>query len=96
MCYFQFGFLLSFMDFLWFFEFCGKTSVLTMSSQDKIKRKSTEEKFSLWPFYGGLRKTICKMAALFLQFRIQFILQKACVTREWDKFFYFYAIFPLD
>ena len=58
--------------------------------------KKHRGKVLLWPFYGGLRKTICKMAALFLQFRIQFILQKARVTREWDKFFYFYAFFPLD
>ena len=36
MCYFKFGFLLVFLEFLWEFEFCGKTSVLTMSFQDKI------------------------------------------------------------
>ena len=36
-------FLLSIWTFCGF-EFCYKTSVLTMSSQDKIKRKSTEEK----------------------------------------------------
>ena len=41
--YFLFGFLLSIWTFCGF-EFCYKTSVLTMSSQDKIKRKSTEEK----------------------------------------------------
>ena len=40
---FSFGFLLSIWTFCGF-EFCYKTSVLTMSSQDKIKRKSTEEK----------------------------------------------------
>ena len=88
-----------FMDFLWLFEFCGKTSVLTMSSQDKIKKKT--EKVFLWPFYGGLRTTICKMAALMfrcwmkttLQFKIQFFLHKASVTSERDKLFCFYAIF---
>ena len=36
---FYFRFLLSFLDFLWVFEFCGKPSVLTMSSQDKIFKK---------------------------------------------------------
>ena len=41
--YFLFGFLLSIWIFCGF-EFCYKTSVLTMSSQDRIKRKSTEEK----------------------------------------------------
>ena len=41
--YFLFGFLLSIWTFCGF-QFCYKTSVLTMSSQDKIKRKSTEEK----------------------------------------------------
>ena len=49
--YFHFGFLLSFLDFLWLFEFCGKTSVLTMSSQDEIKeaqRKSAFVAISWW------------------------------------------------
>ena len=61
MCYFKFGFLLVFLEFLWEFEFCGKTSVLTMSFQDKIKKG--QRKMLLWPFYGGLMTTICKMVA---------------------------------
>ena len=50
------------MDFLWFFEFCGKTSVLTMSSQDEIKE--VQRKVLLWSVYGGWSATIWKMAAL--------------------------------
>ena len=38
------------MDFLWLFEFCGKTSVLTMSSQDEIKEVQRKSALvvSLW------------------------------------------------
>ena len=46
MCLFSSDFfLLSFMDFLWVFEFCDKTSVLTMSSQDKIKKAQRKNCF---------------------------------------------------
>ena len=43
MCYFILHFY-KFLELLWEFEFCGKASVLTMSSQDEFKRKRTEEK----------------------------------------------------
>ena len=41
---FSFRIFIKYFGFFCGFEFCYKTSVLTMSSQDKIKRKSTEEK----------------------------------------------------
>ena len=62
MCYFILDFY-KVLELLWEFEFCGKASVLTMSSQDEFKRKRTEEK-TLWPFFGGCMTTIFKMAAL--------------------------------
>ena len=77
---------IKFDGFLWLFEFCGKTSVLTMSSQDEIKKAQRESAFVaiLW----WISATICKMVALMFRcwmkripvFRIQFFLQKACVT----------------
>ena len=84
---FNSDFLLKFLELLLDFDFCGKTSVLTMSSQDKIKKKD-RGKVLLWPFYGGLVTTICKMVALMfrcwmkkiLQFRIHFFFKKARVT----------------
>ena len=38
-------FFIKLMDFLWLFEFCGKTSVLTMSSQDEIKEAQRKSAF---------------------------------------------------
>ena len=43
--FFLFEFFIKLMDFLWLFEFCGKTSVLTMSSQDEIKEAQRKSAF---------------------------------------------------
>ena len=45
MCYFNLDFY-KFLEFLWEFEFCGKASVLTMSSQDEFKRKGQRKRQS--------------------------------------------------
>ena len=51
MCYFHFGFLLKFLDFSCEFEFCGGTSVLTMSHQDKIRKLQRKSAFMPILFY---------------------------------------------
>ena len=43
--FFYLDFFIKLMVFLWLFEFCGKTSVLTMSSQDEIKEAQRESAF---------------------------------------------------
>ena len=43
--FFSIGIFIKFDGFLWLFEFCGKTSVLTMSSQDEIKKAQRESAF---------------------------------------------------
>ena len=43
--FFHFGFLLKFFDFSCEFEFCGGTSVLTMSPQDKIRKLQRKSAF---------------------------------------------------
>ena len=35
---------IKFLEFLWEFEFCGKASVLTMSSQDEFKTKGQRKR----------------------------------------------------
>ena len=50
---------IKFLEFLWEFEFCGKASVLTMSSQDEFKTKGQRKRL-LWPFFGGCLTTILR------------------------------------
>ena len=57
MCYFNLDFIK--LEFLWEFEFCGKASVLTMSSQDEFKRKGQRKRL-FWPFFGGCLTTILR------------------------------------
>ena len=94
--------------FIKFDGFCGFLSSvvrhLCWQCLLRTKLKKHRGKVLLWTFYGGLSATISKMAALMFRcwmkriplFRIQFFLQKACVSWRWAKFFYFYIFCPLD
>ena len=84
------------------FEFCCKTSVLTISYQDRNKRKKHRGKVLLWPFFHGLMTTICKMASWmflldedFLLLIMQFFLQKASVLQNGTSSFIILFIFHL-
>ena len=82
------------MDFLWLFEFCGKTSVLTMSSQDEIKEVQRKSALvvSLWWMErhyledGGIDVLLLDEDISSVQNTFFFLL-KACVSWEWAKFF---------
>ena len=58
MCNFHFGFLSKFLELFCEFEFCGGTSVLTMSPQDKIRK--LQRKSAFMPMLWRIMTTICK------------------------------------
>ena len=97
--FFLFEFFIKLMDFLWLFEFCGKTSVLTMSSQDEIKEAQRKSAFVviLW----WMERHFCKMAAL--MFRCLFFKRLVFHENEPSSFIFIYFLYiyifffcPLD
>ena len=91
--YFLFGFLLSILTFCGF-EFCYKTSVLTMSSQDKIKRKSTEEKCfcrhfftDCLPLFVKWRQGCLSLDEDLLLLRVHVFLHNSRITSYGSSFF---------
>ena len=91
--YFLFGFLLVFGPFCGF-EFCYKTSVLTMSSQDKIKRKSTEEKCfcrhfftDCLPLFVKWRQGCLSLDEDLLLLRMHVFLHNSRITSYGSSFF---------
>ena len=101
MCYFNLDFY-KFLELLWEFEFCGKASVLTMSSQDKFKRKGQRKRL-LWLFFGGWMTTIFKMAAWMYRlwmktffFSDSFFFFKGHELLEMRQVLYFICKFSLD
>ena len=87
------GCLFSFRIFIYFwtscgFQFCCKTSVLTMSSQDKKLRGKAQRKSAFVDIFSRLMTTICNMAAgMFVVGWRPSSAQNACFSSKISSYF---------